>query len=111
MRTPFFSNTRSQHVLEKVGIKKIGEDGQFKYYRIDRRSGIYLNRTIQGNILDIGCGGKGIIGCLYGEQVTAIDNCREKLDEAPKGFQKVLMDATKLQYENESFDYVTSFLH
>lgn len=30
------SNTRSQHVLEKVGFKFIKEDGDFKYYRIDR---------------------------------------------------------------------------
>lgn len=30
------SNTRSQHVLEKVGFKLIKEDGDFKYYRIDR---------------------------------------------------------------------------
>ena len=30
------SNTRSQHVLEKVGFKLIKEEGDFKYYRIDR---------------------------------------------------------------------------
>lgn len=29
-------NTRSQHVLEKVGFQFIGEDGTFKYYRIER---------------------------------------------------------------------------
>lgn len=32
------SNTRSQHVLEKVGFQLTGEDGQFKYYRIDREN-------------------------------------------------------------------------
>ncbi len=30
------SNTRSQHVMEKVGFKFISEDENFKYYRIDR---------------------------------------------------------------------------
>ena len=30
------SNTRSQHVLEKVGFKFIKEEGDFRYYRIDR---------------------------------------------------------------------------
>lgn len=30
------SNTRSQHVLEKVRFQLIGEDERFKYYRIDR---------------------------------------------------------------------------
>lgn len=29
-------NTRSQHVLEKMGFHLIGEDGTFKYYRIER---------------------------------------------------------------------------
>ena len=30
------TNGRSQHVLEKVGFTLIGEDEDFKYYRIDR---------------------------------------------------------------------------
>ena len=29
-------NTRSQHVLEKAGFHLVGEDGTFKYYRIER---------------------------------------------------------------------------
>lgn len=29
-------NTRSQHVLEKVGSRFVGDDGTFKYYRIER---------------------------------------------------------------------------
>lgn len=29
-------NTRSQRVLEKVGFRRIGEDGAFRYYRITR---------------------------------------------------------------------------
>ena len=29
-------NTRSQHVLEKVGFHCVGEDGAFQYYRIER---------------------------------------------------------------------------
>ncbi len=32
------SNTRSQHVLEKVGFCLTGEDETFKYYRIDRKN-------------------------------------------------------------------------
>ncbi len=32
------TNTRSQHVLEKLGFVLIGEDPDFKYYRIDRAS-------------------------------------------------------------------------
>ena len=29
-------NTRSQHVLEKVGFQFVRSDGNFKYYRIER---------------------------------------------------------------------------
>ena len=34
------TNTRSQHVLEKVGFVLIREDEDFKYYRIDREKGL-----------------------------------------------------------------------
>ena len=30
-------NKRSQHVMEKVGFRPVGEDEVFRYYRIDRR--------------------------------------------------------------------------
>lgn len=30
------TNTRSQHVLEKVGFQFLKEEGDFRYYRIDR---------------------------------------------------------------------------
>lgn len=30
-------NTRSQHVMEKVGFKFIKEDGDFRYYKIERQ--------------------------------------------------------------------------
>ncbi len=31
-------NTRSQHVLEKVGFRKIGEDEKFRYYQFDKNT-------------------------------------------------------------------------
>lgn len=70
---------------------------------------IELKKELNGKILDIGGGGEGIIGRLYREQVTAIDNRQEELDEAPEGFEKVLMDATDLQFADSSFDHVTFF--
>ena len=33
-------NTRSQHVLEKAGFRFVGEDKNFRYYRIERRDTI-----------------------------------------------------------------------
>ena len=70
---------------------------------------LHLHNELSGNILDIGGGGEGIIGRLYREQVTAIDNRQEELDEAPNVCKKVLMDATELKYEANSFDNVTFF--
>lgn len=68
-----------------------------------------LQKELTGSILDIGGGGEAIIGRLYGEQVTAIDNRQEELDEAPNVCEKLLMDATELNYQTASFDNVTFF--
>jgi len=70
---------------------------------------ITLHKDMEGKILDIGGGGEGIIGRLYTSQVIAIDICQDELDEAPIGFQKRLMDATHLEFADNSFDHVTSF--
>lgn len=70
---------------------------------------INLQRELEGDILDIGGGGEGVIGRLYGAQVVAIDNCPEELAEAPDGFRKCLMDAAKMTFESGSFDHVTAF--
>ena len=67
------------------------------------------DKTIKGTILDIGGGGEGIIGRIYQSQVTAIDNRQEELDEAPKGFTKLLMDACDLKFGDSIFDNVSLF--
>ena len=59
---------------------------------------IKLCRELKGTVLDIGGGGEGVIGQLYGKQVTAIDNRQEELDEAPDCCEKVLMDATQMTF-------------
>lgn len=60
-------------------------------------------------ILDIGGGGEGVIGRLYGENVIAIDNSQEELDEAPDVCRKLLMDATDMAFDDCAFDHVTAF--
>lgn len=70
---------------------------------------ISLRKTCTGSILDIGGGGEGIIGRLYGGQVTAIDNRADELAEAPDTCHKLLMDATALTFPDGSFDHVTCF--
>ena len=49
---------------------------------------ISIEKEMTGEILDIGGGGEGIIGRVYGQQVTAIDNIQEELDEAPSSCKK-----------------------
>ena len=70
---------------------------------------IVIRKTLTGRILDIGGGGEGIIGRVYGAQVTAIDTRQKELDEAPDNFEKMVMDARKLTFPDASFDRVTSF--
>lgn len=69
---------------------------------------IALDKELDGKILDIGGGGEGVIGRLYTNQVIAIDIRQDELDEAPTGFEKILMDATQLEFKDNSFDHVTS---
>ena len=70
---------------------------------------IEIEKNLKGSTLDIGGGGEAVIGRIYGDQVTAIDNRQEELDEAPDCCAKRLMDATDLKYADDSFDNVTFF--
>lgn len=68
-----------------------------------------LEKNLDGPIIDLGGGGEGVIGRIYGSQAVAIDNRQEELDEAPEGPKKLLMDAAALTFEDNSFQHVTSF--
>lgn len=70
---------------------------------------IKLDNSLKGEILDIGGGGEGVIGQIYLQQVTAIDNNQEELDEAPDVCRKILMDAASLRFGECEFDHVTAF--
>ncbi|MGN0746449.1 MAG: class I SAM-dependent methyltransferase [Aristaeellaceae bacterium] len=70
---------------------------------------IVLEKELAGSILDLGGGGEGVIGRVYGAQVTAIDVSRDELDEAPGDCRKLVMDATAMTFPDSSFDHVTSF--
>ena len=70
---------------------------------------INIDYDLKGSILDIGGGGEAIIGQMYGDKVTAIDNRQEELDEAPNCCTKLLMNAEKLSFFDGSFDNVTFF--
>lgn len=70
---------------------------------------IEIEENLNGSILDIGGGGEAVIGQIYKDRVTAIDNRQEELDEAPDCCSKQLMDATELLFPDDSFDNVTFF--
>lgn len=60
-------------------------------------------------ILDIGGGGEGVIGQLAGKQVVAIDSSERELRQAPDGPLKIIMDATHLDFLDDSFQTITCF--
>jgi SAM-dependent methyltransferase len=62
-----------------------------------------------GFVLDIGGGGEGVIGKLKGKRVVTIDPQRKELEEAAPGPLKIVMDATDLQFLDETFATATSF--
>lgn len=70
---------------------------------------IEIQKDLNGTILDIGGGGEAVIGQIFKESVTAIDNRQEELENAPGGCSKQLMDATELLFPDSSFDNVTFF--
>lgn len=70
---------------------------------------IEIDSDLKGSILDIGGGGEAVIGQMYGNRVTAIDNCQEEIDEVPDCCTKLLMDAGELSFSDGSFDNVTFF--
>ncbi len=61
------------------------------------------------SILDIGGGGEGVIGKLYGKSVVAIDIRRDELEACENESIKIVMDATNMHFLDHTFDIVTSF--
>ncbi len=82
---------------------------QEEMFIIDAQEIALKDFPTKGWILDIGGGGEGVIGRLKGEMVIALDNRKQELEDAPDGPLKIVMDATKLQFLDESFETVTAF--
>ena len=62
----------------------------------------------KGLILDIGGGGWGVIGQLKGRQVVTIDISDQELHESPPGpLLKIVMDARRLQFLDDTFPTAT----
>ncbi len=85
------------------------EENNYKYHYIEKQNINLQDLKIQGRILDIGGGGEGIIGKIFGEKVVAIDPSKRELEEAADGPLKIVMDGTSLNFLDETFDSATSF--
>ena len=72
---------------------------------------ISIDKEMTGEILDIGGGGEGIIGRVYGQQVTAIDNIQEELDEAPSSCKKCSWMHLSLSFQMKHLTMLHSFFH
>lgn len=94
-------NTKSDLMHEPISNEQM--------FIIDQQKVVLQDLDAPGYILDIGGGGEGTIGVLKGEHVIAIDTRKEELEEAPEGPLKIVMDATNLQFLDNTFDTVTAF--
>ena len=68
-----------------------------------------------GRILDIGGGGEGVVARYWAAcgnnsgDVVVIDNRADELEESPDFGIKIIMDARKLMFLDNSFDNITCF--
>lgn len=80
-----------------------------KYYETELYEVRLTREYNSASILDIGGGGEGVIGHLYGNNVIAIDRREDELLEVDNDSIKIVMDATDLNFPNTNFDVVTFF--
>ena len=85
---------------------EISEDRLFYF---EKQEVIVDDFDSPGYILDIGGGGRGVIGELKGERVIAIDPSKRELEGAAVGPLKIIMDARDLQFLDGTFSTATSF--
>lgn len=80
----------------------------YKYHETDLYE-LALEPIEVDSVLDIGGGGEGFIGKMYGSKAIVIDKRRDELEETENEAFKIVMDATKLEFVNTTFDLITMF--
>lgn len=80
---------------------------QFHY--VDRLAYEVASFDASGWILDVGGGGEGVIGRMFGSRVVAVDPIARELAEAPPGPLKIVMDGRELKFLDGAFQAVTAF--
>jgi len=64
---------------------------------------------LDGLVLDIGGGGEGVISRHVGGSVVSIDKIKAELEESPNVGIKIVMDATDMQFLDDTFDNANCF--
>ena len=80
-----------------------------RYLETEKQNVTLHNEYSDSSILDIGGGGEGFIGNLYGKNVIAIDQREDELLETDNNAIKLVMDGRDLKFTDENFDVVTLF--
>ena len=112
----FAGNISKAKLIEKIQAfaNKANKYAQDDYWRDDEEYLVnkYFNKP-NAKILVLGCGGGRTLMPLYKKnlKITAIDIVPEMVEAAKKrvvdlAIEVKLMDATKLQFSNDDFDYV-----
>ncbi len=102
-----------QWVINDVGMKYLtSEEAYLRKAEVDGLSKIDIrNIKIDGDILDIGAGGEGVISLNYPDQVfgIALEEHKEHFAKAPSCRLKILMDARDLKFLDNTFENITAF--
>jgi ubiquinone/menaquinone biosynthesis C-methylase UbiE len=82
---------------------------EMRYIESELQKTVLNKRVIMGRVLDVGGGGEGIVGLLYGKNTVAIDNRAEELLETDNKALKLVMDACELKFPDETFEMAAFF--
>lgn len=87
-------NTRSQHVLEKVGFRFVREEGIFRYYRCERKKRVLVSACLLGK----NCKYNG--GSNYSAQVAAFVEDKEVIEICPEVMSGMGVPRTPVEIVN-----------
>jgi ubiquinone/menaquinone biosynthesis C-methylase UbiE len=101
--------TRRQIVASLVAAPQAPRFSKEQIHYVDRLAYDVAGLDAPGWILDVGGGGEGVIGRMYGSRVVAIDPIARELAEAPAGPLKIVMDGRELKFLDGAFQTATAF--
>jgi len=75
-----------------------------KIYFVEDQTIVLNELPCNGFVLDIGGGGEGIIGAIYGSKTVSIDISEKELQEVNNDALKIIADGANLPFLNNTFD-------